>query len=137
MKNHEIEWISKYLNIPVEITTDLSLISENEYDQELAKCHIANYGQIYYYTETHEPLDVEEVENILFEFNHCKQRGGSTAILFFTQMAAGSIVFIVFIFFIWISYFQIHTTVALRRLVNTCQLYSSKSTMRRNCKGDG
>ena len=35
---------------------------------------------------------------------------------FFTQMAAGSIVFIVFIFFIWISYFQIHTTVALRRL---------------------
>ena len=37
MKNHEIEWISKYLNIPVEITTDLSLISENEYDQELAK----------------------------------------------------------------------------------------------------
>ena len=41
MKNHEIEWISKYLNIPVEITTDLSLISENEYDQELAKCHIA------------------------------------------------------------------------------------------------
>ena len=50
MKNHEIEWISKYLNIPVEITTDLSLISENEYDQELAKCHIANYGQIYYYT---------------------------------------------------------------------------------------
>ena len=33
MKNYEIEWISKYLNIPVEITTDLSLISENEYDQ--------------------------------------------------------------------------------------------------------
>lgn len=45
MKNHEIEWISKYLNIPVEITTNLSLISENEYDQELAKCHIANYGE--------------------------------------------------------------------------------------------
>ena len=31
-------------------------------------------------------------------------------------MAADSIAFIVFIFFIWISYFQIHTTVALRRL---------------------
>ena len=72
MKNHEIEWISKYLNIPVEITTDLSLISENEYDQELAKCHISNYGHIYYYTETYEPLDVEEVENILFEFKHTK-----------------------------------------------------------------
>ena len=72
MENHEIEWISKYLNIPVEITTDLSLISENEYDQELAKCHIANYGHIYYYTETNEPLDVEEVENILFEFKHTK-----------------------------------------------------------------
>ena len=51
-------------------------------------------------------------------------------------MAADSIAFIVFIFFIWISYFLIHTTVALRRLVNTCQLYSSKSTIRRNCKGD-
>ena len=82
MKNREIEWISKYLNIPVEITTDLSLISENEYDQELAKCHIANYGHIYYYTETYEPLDVEEVENILFEFKHTKQRDGSAAILF-------------------------------------------------------
>jgi len=35
---------------------------------------------------------------------------------FFTQMAADSIAFIVFIFLIWISYFQIHTTVALRRL---------------------
>ena len=32
-------------------------------------------------------------------------------------MAADSIAFIDFIFFIWISYFQIHTTVALRRLV--------------------
>ena len=31
-------------------------------------------------------------------------------------MAADSIVYIVFIFFIWISYFQIHTTAALRRL---------------------
>ena len=51
-------------------------------------------------------------------------------------MAANSIAFIDFIFFIYISYFQIHTTVALRRLVNTCQLYSSKSTIRRNCKGD-
>ena len=51
-------------------------------------------------------------------------------------MAADSIAFIDFIFFIYISYFQIHTTVALRRLVNTCQLYSSKSTIRRNCKGD-
>ena len=72
MKNHEIEWISKYLNIPVEITTDLSLIRGNEYDQELAKCHIANYGHIYYYTETNEPLDVEEVENILFEYRKSK-----------------------------------------------------------------
>ena len=116
MKNNETEWISRYLNTPVEITTDLSLICEYEYDQELAKCHIANYGHIYYYTETCEPLDVEEVENILSEFKHSKQRDGSTAILFLTLMAAGSIAFIVFIFLIWISYFQIHTTVALRRL---------------------
>ena len=135
MKNSETEWISRYLNTPVEITTDLNLICEYEYDREVAKCHIANYGHIYYYTETCEPLDVEEVENILSEFKHSKQRDGSTAILFLTLMAAGSIVFIVFIFFIWISYFQIHTTVALRRLVTTCQLYSSKSTIRRNCKG--
>ena len=47
MKNHETEWISRYLNTPVEITTDLSLICDYEYDQELAKCHIANYGHIY------------------------------------------------------------------------------------------
>ena len=33
-------------------------------------------------------------------------------------MAASPIDFIAFIFFIWISYFQIHTTVALRRLVS-------------------
>lgn len=72
MKNNETEWISRYLNTPVEITTDLSLICEYEYDQELAKCHIANYGHIYYYTETCEPLDVEEVENSLSEFKHSK-----------------------------------------------------------------
>lgn len=72
MINHETEWISRYLNTPVEITTDLSLICDYEYDQALAKCHIANYGHIYYYTETYEPLDVEEVENILFEFKHTK-----------------------------------------------------------------
>ena len=47
MKNHETEWISRYLNTPVEITTDLSLICDYEYDQALAKCHIANYGHIY------------------------------------------------------------------------------------------
>ena len=72
MKNNETEWISRYLNTPVEITTDLTLICEYVYDQELAKCHIANYGHIYYYTETCEPLDVEEVENILSEFKHSK-----------------------------------------------------------------
>ena len=83
MKNNETEWMSRYLNTPVEITTDLSLICEYGYDQEQAKCHIANYGHIYYYTETCEPLDVEEVENILSEFKHSKQRDGSTAILFF------------------------------------------------------
>ena len=72
MKNHEAEWISRYLNTPVEITTDLSLICDCEYDQALARCHVDNYGHIYYYTETCEPLDVEEVENILFEFKHTK-----------------------------------------------------------------
>ena len=72
MKNNETEWISRYLNTPVGFTTDLSLICEYEYDQELAKCHIANYGHIFYYTETCEPLDVEEVENILSEFKHSK-----------------------------------------------------------------
>ena len=41
-------------------------------------------------------------------------------------MAVGSIVFIVFIFFIWISYFQIHTTVALRRLVSLASCVSLK-----------
>ena len=46
--------------------------------------------------------------------------------LFFTQMAADSIVFIVFVFFIWISYFQIHTTVALRRLVSLASCVSLK-----------
>ena len=72
MKNNETEWISRYLNTPVEITTDLNLICEYEYDWEVAKCHIANYGHIYYYTETCEPLDVEKVENILSEFKHSK-----------------------------------------------------------------
>ena len=45
---------------------------------------------------------------------------------FFTQMAADSIAFIVFIFLIWISYFQIHTTVALRRLVSLASCVSLK-----------
>ena len=41
-------------------------------------------------------------------------------------MAADSIAFIDFIFFIWISYFQIHTTVALRRLVSLASCMNIK-----------
>ena len=45
------------------------------------------------------------------------QRGDYNKSLFFHQKGKPSLFyFIVFIFFIWISYFQIHTTVALRRL---------------------
>ena len=45
---------------------------------------------------------------------------------FLLETAAVDIVFIVFIFFIWISYFQIHTTVALRRLVSLASCVSLK-----------
>ena len=44
-------------------------------------------------------------------------------LFFLFKMAANSIDFI---FFIWISYFQIHTTVALRRLVSLASCVSLK-----------
>ena len=43
-----------------------------------------------------------------------------------SQTSVNYIDFIVFIFFIWISYFQIHTTVALRRLVSLASCITQK-----------
>ena len=44
-------------------TKDLSLFTG--YDLVLAKCHMSNWGVVYYYADTLEPLEVEEVIEIL------------------------------------------------------------------------
>lgn len=45
------------------ITHDINLVNDSEYDRNLAKCHLANWGFIYCYKDTNEPLEIEDVKN--------------------------------------------------------------------------
>ena len=46
----------------ISITTDLSLFADkSEYDKLLARLNLDNFGKIYYYIDTMEPLEVEDV----------------------------------------------------------------------------
>ena len=42
-------------------TTDINEVKDREYDRVIAKCHMNNWGKIYLYPDTKEPLDVEDV----------------------------------------------------------------------------
>ena len=43
------------------ITTDMNEVINREYDRVVAKCHLHNWGRIYLYPDTKEPLEVEDV----------------------------------------------------------------------------
>ncbi len=46
----------------ISTTTDLSLFADkSEYDRLLARLNLDNFGKIYYYIDTMEPLEVEDV----------------------------------------------------------------------------
>ena len=46
----------------ISITTDLSLFTDkSEYDKSLARLNLDNFGKIYYYIDSMEPLEVEDV----------------------------------------------------------------------------
>lgn len=46
----------------ISITTNLSLFTDkSEYDKLLARLNLDNFGKIYYYIDTMEPLEVEDV----------------------------------------------------------------------------
>lgn len=46
----------------ISITTDLSLFADkSEYDKLLARLNLDNFGKIYYYIDSMEPLEVEDV----------------------------------------------------------------------------
>ena len=46
----------------ISITTDLLLFADkSEYDNLLARLNLDNFGKIYYYINTMEPLEVEDV----------------------------------------------------------------------------
>ena len=46
----------------ISITTDLSLFADkSEYDKSLARLNLDNFGKIYYYIDSMEPLEVEDV----------------------------------------------------------------------------
>ena len=53
----------------ISITTDLSLFGDkSEYDNLLARLNLDKFGKIYYYLDTMEPLEVEDVFELdLFE----------------------------------------------------------------------
>ena len=49
----------------ISTTTDLSLFADkSEYDKLLARLNLENFGKIYYYIDTLEPLEVEDVVEI-------------------------------------------------------------------------
>lgn len=46
----------------ISTTTGLSLFADkSEYDKLLARLNLDNFGKIYYYIDTMEPLEVEDV----------------------------------------------------------------------------
>lgn len=46
----------------ISITTDVFLFAnKSEYDNLLARLNLDNFGKIYYYIDTMEPLEVEDV----------------------------------------------------------------------------
>lgn len=50
----------------ISTTTGLSLFADkSEYDKLLSRFNLANFGKIYYYIDTMEPLEVEDV--IMFD----------------------------------------------------------------------
>ena len=52
----------------INITTDLSLFADkSEYDRLLARLNLDNFGKIYYYIDTMEPLEVEDVIDIIMD----------------------------------------------------------------------
>ena len=52
----------------ISITTDLLLFADkSEYDNLLARLNLDNFGKIYYYIDTMEPLDVEDVIEIIMD----------------------------------------------------------------------
>lgn len=65
MKDMKMLMLSKSLGTEIDGTTDLSLFYG--YDLEVAKSHMINYGIIYYFEKTVKPLEIEDVENYLFE----------------------------------------------------------------------
>ena len=52
----------------ISITTDLSLFADkSEYDKLLARLNLDNFGKIYYYIDTMEPLEVEDVIDVIMD----------------------------------------------------------------------
>ena len=52
----------------ISITTDLSLFADkSEYDKLLARLNLDNFGKIYYYIDSMEPLEVEDVFEMDFD----------------------------------------------------------------------
>ncbi len=49
------------MSVIVLISTNISEFKRG-YDQELAKAHMNNYGKIFYNSQYHEPLEIEDVE---------------------------------------------------------------------------
>ena len=46
----------------ISITNNLSLFADkSEYDKSLARLNLDNFGKIYYYIDSMEPLEVEDV----------------------------------------------------------------------------
>lgn len=41
-------------------TTDINIFKK-EYDKVLAQCHLDNFGQIYYYENYRDPLEIDDV----------------------------------------------------------------------------
>lgn len=52
----------------ISTTTDLSLFADkSECDKLLARLNLDNFGKIYYYIDTMEPLEVEDVIDIIMD----------------------------------------------------------------------
>lgn len=59
-----IEKLSKWLGQKVLATTNLEKF-KNQYDQTIAKVQLDEFGEIYYYAKTLDPIELEDLYSFL------------------------------------------------------------------------
>ena len=71
-------------------TDNLELFDDNEYNRKLAEVQMSNFGKVYYWVDTLEPLEVEEVFDYDLE-ESLNEDSGQRAVRYFNKQVNGKL----------------------------------------------